>query len=321
MKSLLKRSLTVYGFSGIILLLTITKTFAQESSDQRKLMSEYIGMVHSSSYITFKQGIGNLEPLLFEAVVAPYYLVNLSNDGKWAMDISFKGIIRMEDQRSYPITTPSYMPSLTVYRNFSDPAIYRGELLSYLTLEHHSNGQSGPVYNPDGTYNTEDGNFATNFVRVGWIFVDDKSRGNKITPEYFKLGFETHLLNSKGLENDYGLFRLNFDSELKNYLGAVKSLISGNDYRENKPDSYFTESQLRYHMHLSWIIDNRSPDRTYDLSRQLNFSFRVAYHPKVLSDLSLFAEYYYGQDYYNINFNNEISVLKIGLMASNFRVH
>ena len=53
-------------------------------------MSEYIGMVHSPSYITFKQGIGNLEPLLFEAVVAPYYLVNLSNDGKWAMDISFK---------------------------------------------------------------------------------------------------------------------------------------------------------------------------------------------------------------------------------------
>ncbi|GET34883.1 hypothetical protein PbJCM13498_37460 [Prolixibacter bellariivorans] len=320
MKSLFKGSLTKYGFLGIILLLTTTKLLAQETSESQKLMSEYIGMVHSPSYITFKQGIGNLNPLLFEAVVAPYYLVNLSHNGEWAMDISFKGIIRMRDQRSYPITTPSYMPSLTVYRNFGDRDIYKGELLSFLTLGHHSNGQSGPVYNSDGTYNTEDGNFATNFIKVGWMLIDDQSKGNQLIPEYFKFGFETHLLNSRGLVNDYGLFRLNFDSELKNYLGAVRSLISGNDYREKEPDSYFNKSQLRYHMHFTWMIDNRSPERKYDLSRQFDFSFRVAYHPKLLNDISLFAEYYYGQDYYNIYFNNELSVFRIGLMASNFRV-
>ena len=321
MKSLFKRLIAVYGFTGTILFLTTTKTVAKNYQDQQNMMSQYIGMVHSPSYITIKQGIGNLNPLLFEAEIAPYYLVNLSPNGMWAMDISFKGILRMRDERSYPITTPSYMPSLTVYQYFSDMSAYKGEFLSYLTLEHHSNGQSGPVYNPDGSYNTENGNFATNYLKVGWIFIDDKSRGNNLIPEYFKLGFETHLLNSKGLEDNYGLFRVNFDSELKNYLGAVESLISGVDYREDKPDSYFTKSQLRYHMHLTWIIDNRSPERKYDIARQFNFSFRVTYHPKLLSDISLFAEYYYGQDYYNIYFNHEISVLRFGLMASNFRLH
>lgn len=320
MKSLFKRWLIAFGFSGIVLMLTTTKLLAQGSPSPQKIMSEYIGMAHSPSYITFKQGIGNLNPLLFEAVIAPYYLVNLADDGKWAMDISFKGIIRMKDERSYPITTPSYMPSLTIYRNMGRPDVYKGELLSYLTLGHHSNGQSGPVYNSDGTYNTEDGNFATNFIKAGWILIDDQSKGNKLVPEYFKFGFETHLLNSKGLVDDYGLFRLNFDSELKNYLGAVRSLISGYGYRQNKPDSFFTQSQLGYHMHFTWIIDNRSPERNYDLSKQFDFSFRVAYHPKLLNDISLFAEYYYGQDYYNIYFNHEISVFRIGLMASNFRI-
>jgi hypothetical protein len=283
-------------------------------------MSEYIGMVHSPSYIIFKQGIGNLKPLLFEAVVAPCYLVNLSYNGEWAMDISFKGIIRMRDQRSSPITAPGYMPGLTVYRNFSDRGICKGELPSYLTLGHHSNGQSGPTYNSDGTYNKEYGNFATNFIRAGWILIDDQSKGNQLIPEYFKFGFETHLLNSIGLGNDYGLFRLNFDSELKDYLGAVRSLISSNEYRENEPDSYFNKSQLRYHMHFTWMTDNRSPEQKYDLSRQFDFSFRVAYHPQLQNDISLFAEYYYGQGYYNIYFNNEISVFQIGLMAFNFRV-
>ena len=321
MKRKLKRSLTAIILLGIIGLLTTTKLWAQNAPSPKQLMSEYIGMVHSPSYITFKQGIGNLEPLLFEATIAPYYLVNLSPDGTWAMDISFKGIIRMKDEHSYPITTPSYMPSLTVYRNLGEPDVYKGEFISFLTLEHHSNGQSGPVYHSDGTLNTENGNFATNFIKAGWIFIDDQSMGDQLVPEYFRFGLEAHLLNSKGLEDHYGLFRLNFDSELKNYLGAVRSLISGHDYHNDNPGSFFTQSQLRYHMHLTWILDNRSPEGEYDLSRQFDFSFRVAYHPKVLNDLSLFAEYYYGQDYYNIYFNHEISVFRIGLMASNFRIH
>jgi hypothetical protein len=48
-----------------------------------------------------------------------------------------------------------------------------------------------------------------------------------------------------------------------------------------------------------------------------NYSFRYtfSYHPKIAEDMSIFIQYYYGQDYYNIHFNENISILRTGLMT------
>src|SRR4051812_41021127 len=59
------------------------------------------------------------------------------------------------------------MPRVTFYK-FLNPerSLINGSVASYasLTVSHHSNGQSGPFRNSDGTINHESGNFSTNFV-------------------------------------------------------------------------------------------------------------------------------------------------------------
>lgn len=49
--------------------------------------------------------------------------------------------------------------------------------------------------------------------------------------------------------------------------------------------------------------------------KRLTVSFRISVHPAALDDFTLFAQYYFGQDYYNINFEKTLNVLRFGIIA------
>ena len=57
-----------------------------------------------------------------------------------------------------------------------------------------------------------------------------------------------------------------------------------------------------------------------DFSKRFGGSISLSYNPKYLEDVRLFVQYYYGQDYYNIHFENTLSELRIGLMADPFGI-
>ena len=96
----------------------------------------------TDSYITFSQGIGNVEPLIFEALVAPYFLLRTSRDAKWGATISSKIMIRMYAEESFPVRTPSYMPEISFYHQLNKSGDDKVKYL-FLNLTHHSNGQDG----------------------------------------------------------------------------------------------------------------------------------------------------------------------------------
>ena len=57
-----------------------------------------------------------------------------------------------------------------------------------------------------------------------------------------------------------------------------------------------------------------------DFSKRFGSSITLSYNPKYLEDVRLFVQYYYGQDYYNIHFENTLSELRIGLIADPFGI-
>src|SRR4051812_31747572 len=59
------------------------------------------------SYVTFGQGIGNLEPLLFEARLSPSFFFS-NRQKSWAVMLNPQVIVRMQNQKSFPINSPSY---------------------------------------------------------------------------------------------------------------------------------------------------------------------------------------------------------------------
>jgi len=143
------------------------------------------------SYITFGQGIGNMEPLVFEAFVAPYFLLRTSRDAKWGATISPAILMRMYAEESYPVRTPSYMPEISFYRLISKTGDENIKYL-FLNLTHHSNGQDGDFFNEDVSFNTMSGNFSTNYAELGLVLNQNMIPFSN-TNDYFKTSLEYHI--------------------------------------------------------------------------------------------------------------------------------
>jgi hypothetical protein len=121
------------------------------------------------TYVT-STGLGGTGPgLIFEGNIAPPFFI-VSPTYNVALVATPKVVLRMFNARSKPVKTPSYMPRATLYWFLHPESVAPGRGARYLsvTLSHHSNGQDGPVFNPDGTVNHESGSFSTNFVEFAY---------------------------------------------------------------------------------------------------------------------------------------------------------
>lgn len=306
------KKLKTYLLIGCVWCLALGNLKAQ-TEDLQVAENSFFSTIRANqtdSYITFSQGIGNVEPLIFEALVAPYFLLRTSRDAKWGATISSKIMIRMYAEESYPVRTPSYMPEISLYRQINRNQDKNVKCL-FLTLAHHSNGQDGNFYNEDGTVNTYSGNFATNYLEVG-TFLNKNVIPFSNTSEYFKTSLEYHLdlQRSEELEERYGFFR--WHSSFRIFRLPSFHSNSRKFVFDNTP---FVQTRLE----TTWIFGERNNASFFDLNERLNLSFTLAYRPPFLSDVSLFANFYSGEDYYNIHFFRRITVFRVGLQAYSFK--
>ncbi len=298
-------------YSIIISFILINSGIAQEtnSRDKENGFFSSIRANQDDSYITFSQGIGNVEPLVFEALISPYFLLRTRDESRMGAVISSEIMIRMAAVESLPVRSPSYKPKLTIYSHLQskDPSLYNYNYL-FLTLAHYSNGQDGDFFNEDGTFNTISGDFSTNYFELG-LFINKQIIPFTNTTEYFKTSLEYHIdfVRSEELEGRYSFIRWHNDFRIFRFPAT------GNQLRmEDNP-------RVQTTIKTTWLFGDISGADFFDVGERLNFSFNVAYRPKVLSDVSLFINIYTGEDYYNMQFGRQISVLRFGLQAYSFK--
>lgn len=264
----------------------------------------------TDSYITFSQGLGNVEPLIFEALVAPYFLLRTSRDAKWGAIISPAILIRMYAEESFPVRTPSYMPEISFYHQVSRTGDENVKYL-FLNLIHHSNGQDGDFFNENGSFNTISGNFSTNFLELG-IFLNQNVVPFSNTNEYFKTSLEYHIDANRAdeLEGRYSFIRWHNHFRIFRFPG----------YSRTSQKLVFDKSPaVKTRLETTWLFGDINDASFFDLKERFNFSLTMAYRPPFLSDVSFFANFYSGEDYYNMHFYRRISVLRIGLQAYSFK--
>jgi hypothetical protein len=283
---------------------------AQESllpEDQESSFFQTVRANQKESYITFGGGIGNIEPLIFEALVAPYFLLRTSKDAKWGATISPVMYIRMYNEYSFPVRTPSYMPQVTFYRMIGDES-KRSLNYLFLNLVHHSNGQDDDFFNEDGSINTLSGDFSTDYLELGAFFTQQLVPFSN-TREYFKTSIEYHpdITRVKDLEGRYCFLRWNNSFRVFRFFGSTGSL------KLDKTPGI--QSTLK----TTWMFGNINDSGFFDTGERFNISFTIAYRPRVLSDVSFFANFYSGKDYYNMQFDRRLTVLRFGLQAFAFR--
>jgi len=269
----------------------------------------------NESYLSFTQGLGNLEPLVFEAIIEPYFLIRTSRDARWGVTLSPAIKLRMFAEESLPVRTPSYNPYITFYQQLNNSA---EKLLHsayvFLTLAHHSNGQDGEFYLPDGNINLNTGNFSTNYLEFG-VFINRHRLPFAQTNEYFKTSVEVHpgLDMSPELQGLYGMVR--WHNRLKVYrfsLRQVQALSAEPSARSSKVPTWSAVFET------NWIFGEKDGAAAVDFSRRLSLMGKLAYKPRHSRDVSFFVKLFIGEDYYNIYFSRSISYLQFGLQAFAF---
>ncbi|WP_339837113.1 hypothetical protein [uncultured Maribacter sp.] len=278
--------------------------FSQKEVDTIPQLDLYkIALINQTdSYITFPTDIGNIERLMFEANINPSFIIRERNDSKLMAVLTPQIIIRMYNEESYPVRTPSYIPQVTFYY-----LAHKKEALNNLVLfgkiAHHSNGQDGNFYNENHTINLQSGNFATNFFELGLLKTAYSKRLKAI--KTIKSSLEIHPKSwiLEELQGSYsGLRWHNSFTSFKFPLKDVKN--------QRAKFSLKAEATL--------MLDNYNDLDVFDLDR-FNASLTFYYHPKFLQDIGLFVQFYHGMDYYNIYFENQLSIIRFGIMTEILR--
>jgi hypothetical protein len=244
------------------------------------------------SYLAFPIIISGIDPLVFEANIAPHFSL-LPRSLSVALVLTPKIVLRMFQQTSVPVRTPSYMPRLTLFAWFDRTFTGRPLFYSSLTLEHHSNGQSGPFLNIDGTNNHESGSFATTFFDLSLFRAAWKPK----LLDFSQVTLEWHpgIGDELGPKGRYGRVRV--------HLGTTLLL---HPIADAKVD-----------VRLTSILDHFQASSDSPVVKQLErFPFSVRCIVKIPDvDVGIYGSYYFGQDYYNIWFDRLVNVFQIGIGA------
>jgi len=275
------------------------------------VFQHYIATNHKRSYITMLEGFGNINPLYFEARITPYYLIRLKDQYRWAVELNPAGIIRMQREKSFPIRSPSYMPRITYYHNLKQKISGNKKVVPFLSLVHHSNGQNGDFHNEDGSVNTIDGNFSTNYLEMGFFMTKLNTR-NTGQRKFYKSYLEYHFASDPHLKGRYGFLRANFEFQ---WIHQLSSYVGKRGELRQKSKKH----RIRQSFNTGWIFGGLENTSSVNIEERLTFKYTFSYHPKITEDMSVFVQYYYGQDYYNIYFNRNISVLRLGLMTDQLK--
>lgn len=256
------------------------------------------------SYVTLPVDIGNLEPLLFEANISPNFIVRQRKDSRLMAVLTAQIILRMYDEPSNPIKTPSYLPQMTMYYLTGEKSAV-DKLVLFWKLAHHSNGQAGDFYEPNGNINLKSGSFSTNYIEAGFLRSYYNERYSTIV--FLKSSLEMHPQSSmiEELYGQYSALRLH-----NNFL--VYKLPFGSNYKNEQTANFSMKVET------SWMLDSIN-DWDLITAKRLNASLIFYYHPKFLEDIGFFVQFYHGTDYYNIYFQHQISSIRFGIMTEVLR--
>ena len=267
------------------------------------------------SYITAGGGLnlggGHSEKLLFEGDINQHlhFQPRFFGDGVF-VKINPRVRVRMINVDSFPIRTPSFMPSATVFFGFGSarnvPGL-RGFNVFSVSLTHHSNGQAGSFYNADGSINVEAGSFSTNFFEFGagrhWGTRSILQRWTRVSLIWHP-GFN----RDAELDDQYEKVKVGLTTSTVRLTGG---LLGWNV--ESKGSVFYTVVGLDY-----VLIPGPGSNASRIMAKwddKINVGASLSIGKPALGDLRFFFKLDYGYDYYNINFWRRLRRIQIGISA------
>lgn len=289
-----------------LILLTLIYNYGQEGDALSRIdLSDISGIAEGSSYITFPADIGNIEPLWFEGNFLPNFNIRKSKDSRFIGVLTPQIIIRMYQERSYPVRTPSYVPRITLYHLLTEND-KGNKLLWFGRYAHHSNGQDGEFFDETGEINTLNGDFSTNFAETGLLLSNYNI--SLSAHQFIRSSIEIHpkSWNANEMNGIYARYRWN--NQFMIYKIPSQEI---HDHNGKK-------AEMSVRGEINWLFGEMNEIKSLSTKR-LNLSLTYFYHPEFLEELGLFVQFYHGSDYYNIYFSHCLDILRFGIMTDKLR--
>jgi len=245
------------------------------------------------AYLAYPIGLSGLDPLIFESNVVAHFVVT---QPRWpfALVLTPKIVVRMFNEESAPVKSPSYMPRVTAYVWFSQTLQRAPTFYASLRLSHHSNGQAGSFFDENGEIRHDGGSFSTNYFELAMYITGFK--GHWFGWSMVSLEWHPNWNQTPELRGRYGLVRAHIASAVLANLPLKGTL----------------------RIELTAILDRFLRTGESSFMRELErFPIGARYTISVPGiDLGLYVGYYLGHDYYNIYFDRIVHTLQLGISGS-----
>lgn len=233
--------------------------------------------------------------------------ISLMRNPQSALQLQVGITLRMYDLPSLPVLPPNFHPAIH-YIHLLGTGIHI-PFVEFIGA-HLSNGQSEPFFLPDGQVNIRDGDFSTNYAAI--------RIGEYIQP--LDHTFLAQFMYAVGFQYDGGIDNtpLHFDEVLKNSYGRhrVHGMYEINTlplllfFSKKGNGTPFQISIKGKHTYISGNLDEYL--RPNELDRW-SHSIRLHLYIGRKKQLSPFAQFYHGRDYYNLRFVERLTYLSWGL--------
>ncbi|MDN3586906.1 hypothetical protein QWY86_09520 [Pedobacter aquatilis] len=240
--------------------------------------------------------------------------------GSYKSPIAFSIIpdftVRVRNEFSAAVRTPSYRLGGALYARLNrNPNDYK---YAELAFTHHSNGQDQDARNPDGSINTINGNFNANYLTFSYRFGHLLASAAGDTKYYtlnHRVGLQTHKLfrYEPVLDDGFGFTRLLYNFSFRRYDEMERKSLMQNNKKSEK-------ETWRLNAEISYAV-NKIPERNLaNIQKRLNAEINFNYSFSFMHNVFLMAAVgYYGEDNYNIYFQDKYAYMRFGLSSGFLR--
>ncbi|MEZ0483436.1 hypothetical protein [Fibrella aquatica] len=282
---------------------TDSTTLSDSTRFRNHRYNEFFRGNRDFSYISPSGELGAPSKYVINGELIASYFLLANAKSRLSVAVTQRFMARTRTDRSSPIRTPSFRLGTQIFYRLSN------SVTQYRYVEgqffHHSNGQDGPTYRPNGTFNTETGDFSTDYLQATYNWGTHLSQRYGT---YYNLGYRWHapiFNHSEGLEGNYGFGRL---------LGQATYRLFART--QTASTSSITTERLRLTLQASYAVNQLTNWPLNIARRRLNTELSLWYVPPFSHDAGIFATAgYYGEDPYNIYFNDRYAFVRFGIAA------
>ena len=314
MKKLLLSTLFCCLIANLHAQTTILDTLDQSKQKANLFYTAIYKENSEMSYTSPAGEIGAPSKYVINGKLTTTYLVFAPQHLPVAFSLNPDFTVRVRSERSAGVRTPSFRLGGTFYVRLTDDI--KNYQYTQLSFTHHSNGQDGAAVLANGSINTQNGNFNTNYLtfdyRFGKFLNSNSTKGNSESFHH-KVGLAWHkwFAYENALNGDYGFTRLNYDFSYRIYQ------IYDGKKKANSNSGIIEKETWRFNAQASYAINKYDHYNIIAAKRRLNVEASANYSLPFMQNVFIMASLgYYGEDPYNIYFKDRYAFMRFGLSST-----